>query len=71
VGRRPGEPGQDGLGAGGAVLDRGGVLDDLVVVVADQVPAVTGEIASDAAFNRLGELKFSQLRVMFPETGIG
>jgi hypothetical protein len=39
VGGGAGEAGQDRLGGGGAVPDRGGVLDYLVVVLLDQVPA--------------------------------
>jgi len=34
-----GEPAQDGLGGGGAGPDRGGVLDHLVVLLGDDVPA--------------------------------
>jgi len=39
VGGGAGEPGQQRLGGGGAVLDRGGIPDDLVVAGVDQVPA--------------------------------
>ena len=39
VGRGAGEAAQDRLGRSGALTDRGGVLDHLVVVLLDQVPA--------------------------------
>ena len=39
MGGYAGEPGQDRLGGCGSVLDRGGVLDHLVVVLVDQVPS--------------------------------
>ena len=39
MGRSSGEPAQDRLGGGGAVTDGGGVLDQLVVLLLDEVPA--------------------------------
>ena len=49
VGGGAGEGAQDGLGGGGADPDRGGALDELVVVVLDDVPA-------DRAGHRVGDV---------------
>jgi hypothetical protein len=48
------EAAQDRLGGGGAEPDGGGVLQHQVVILLDQLPVKTREIASDAAFNRSG-----------------